>query len=195
MPQTNLHPAYRIPPEVKGKIIGVLLLLPTLPHLVFAQCHLRNTWPIAEKLFAGGFLIAAILLALAISKRPRALPPLPMWKAALPFASLSLLAGALAAVDGIAFARAAVFFTAKEHTRTTATVETSRPMRGCRTSIEFFDSTIEASVTACASEYGFTPRAGDRIIVEKLVSPIGIQLQAIAPLRNESAGLQVMPVT
>ncbi|AQW30329.1 hypothetical protein ACEQ38_16520 [Ralstonia syzygii subsp. celebesensis] len=195
MPQTNPHPAYRIPPEVKGKIIGVLLLLPTLPHLVFAQCHLRNTWPIAEELFAGGFLIAAILLARAISKHPRALPPLPMWKAALPFASLSLLAGALAAVDGIAFARAAVFFTAKEHTRTTATVETSRPMRGCRTSIEFFDSTIEASVTACASEYGFTPRAGDRIIVEKLVSPIGIQLQAIAPLRNESAGLQVMPVT
>ncbi|WP_407059017.1 hypothetical protein ACKZDW_17405 [Ralstonia syzygii subsp. celebesensis] len=115
---------------MKGKIIGVLLLLPTLPHLVFAQCHLRNTWPIAEELFAGGFLIAAILLARAISKHPRALPPLPMWKAALPFASLSLLAGALAAVDGIAFARAAVFFTAKEHTRTTATVETSRPMRG-----------------------------------------------------------------
>ncbi|MHA6909474.1 hypothetical protein ACQUJS_13740 [Ralstonia pseudosolanacearum] len=179
--------ARRIPPEKKGRLIGALLLLPALLHAVFAQCHIRNAWPVTQGLFVGGFLIAAILLVRALFKRPRELPPLPMRHAALCLILLPSLAGALAIVDGIAFARAAVFFTAKEHTSTTATVETSNPMRGCRTSIEFFDSITEASITACASDYGFAPRAGDRIVVEKLVSPIGINLQAVSPqLRNGS---------
>ncbi|MDB0567904.1 hypothetical protein AB6Q13_13295 [Ralstonia solanacearum] len=184
---TSTPRTYQISPEQKGRIIGALLLLPAFLHAVFTQCQIRNTWPVMQGLFVAGFLIAAMLLARAIVKRPRGLPPLPAWNTVLALVMLPSLAGALAAVDGIAFTRAAVFFTAEKHTRTVATVEESGSMRGCSAHIEFFDPTIEASVTACASDYGFAARAGDRIIVEKLTGPIGMRLLAVGPLRSEGS--------
>lgn len=173
---TTLQPAVQLSPASKGRIIGTLLILPLFLHAAFFRCFYKSTGTACQVLFVAGFLIAGILVVLALIKSPKARQPVPVWKAALGLLFFSSFAGAIVVGDGIGFARAAVFFTAKEPVSATATVISSGPSRGCRSHVELYDPALHAALGMCASDFGLAPRVGDRIVVERLVSPIGIYI-------------------
>ena len=178
---TTSAPPSQFSPRAKGRVIGLLLLLPLLLHAALSQCYVKGAWSTSQGLFAVGFLGAAIALAWVLVKRPKTLSPVPAWKAALLLLSIPALVGALAVAYGLGFARAAVFFTAKEHVSTTMAVISNSRIRGCPSYIEYVEPIIYGVAGACASDFGLAPRKGDRIVVEMLVSSVGMRILRISP--------------
>lgn len=180
--------ATRPPPlnEKGGKIVllsGFFIFAFVLP-LAFASQNsfLRNdlvalNQRVATGLALGMWIFLWIGATISVIKKPElGRKGLRLLAAPLVSMLVSPILGVIALLTGYLIGNASVTVTADQPHRSAAKILSISRTRGCQSKITFYESSVNREVHICGDQFLSKPKVGEIILVDKKISPWGVQI-------------------
>jgi hypothetical protein len=155
-------------------------------HIAFGNCFIAGASRTILQIFYGSLVCAFPVLLWLVVRRLRMPDTPPAWKVALISVFFVFFLAGVLALGALGLVRAAIYLTATEPASRSTIVDSRDRIKGCRALIGFYDSSIRGAASACASDFGFEPRVGDRIRINELISPLGVRILSVRQISLSS---------